>query len=385
MTNDELLSKTISYLRFPLTVGVVFIHFNLAKNGFSMHGVKYGLNNPEWYYYIINFFSEVLPRIGVPLFFLISGFLFFYRKEFNWPIYRNKLRTRATTLILPFFLWNIIAILIKVSHKLPFLSSIFPNVYKTSIVITPERIFNTFFANFTNEGIFVTPTIEDAMTEVSKNPFPIDVPMWYVRDLMIMVILAPIIYWLIKKCEKWFIILLGIVWYFIKPMLFPDGGYPVLFFTSAFFFSCGAYFSINRKNFVNIMRKAKCFPLLYLLLAVVDTFTKKEGYNIYIHEAGILVGVVSAVIVTSYLIEKGRVKVNMTLANCSFFVFSLHTLIMSDIGKVLFTVFHLPDNIYSMLFMYFVVPTITIILCVLIYIFLKRFMPTTCNVLTGGR
>ena len=85
------------------------------------------------------------------------------------------------------------------------------------------------------------------------------------------------------------------------------------------------------------------------------------------------------------LIEQGKVKVNMTLANCSFFVFALHTLIMSDIGKVLFTVFHLPDNTYSMLFMYFVVPTITTLLCVTIYIFLKRFLPDVRKILTGGR
>lgn len=385
MTKDELLSKTISYLRFPLTVGVVFIHFNIAKNGFSMHGVKYGLNNPDWYFFIINFFSEVLPRIGVPLFFLISGFLFFYRKEYNGTIYRQKLRTRATTLILPFFLWNIIAILIKASHKLPFLSSIFPNAYKTNIVITPERLFNTFFSDFKNEGIFVSSVVEETMTEVSKNPFPIDVPMWYVRDLIIMVMIAPVIYLIIKKSGILFITILGMIWYFIQPILLPDGGYPVLFFTAAFFFSYGAYFSINRISFVDYMRKFKYAPLLYLLLAVIDTLTKKTDYNIYIHEAGIFIGVISAVIVTSYLIERGRVQVNMTLANCSFFVFALHTLIMSDIGKVLFTVFHLPDNTCSMLFLYFVVPSITIILCVLVYIFLKKYLKNVCNLLTGGR
>lgn len=383
MTNDELLSKTISYLRFPLTVGVVYIHFNLAKNGFTLHGVKYGLDNPEWYCYIINFFSDVLPRIGVPLFFFISGFLFFYRKDFNGTIYRQKLHTRAKTLLLPFFLWNIIAILIKASHKLPFLSSIFPNA--PGIVITPERIFNTFFANFKNEGIFVTPIVEDAMTEINKSPIPIDVPMWYVRDLIIMVILAPVIYWLIKNGGKWFVICLGLIWYFIKPILFPDGDYPTLFITAAFFFSAGAYFSINKKNFVDTMRRANYFPLLYLLLATIDTFTKMNDYNIYIHEAGIIVGIISAVIVTSYLIERGKVKVNMTLANCSFFVFALHILIMDDIGKVVFTVFHLPDNTYSMLFMYFTVPTITILLCIFIYISLKRFLPNICNLLTGGR
>ena len=57
MTNDELLSKTISYLRFPLTVGVAFIHFNIVNDGFTINGIKCGLNNPDWYYYIINFFS----------------------------------------------------------------------------------------------------------------------------------------------------------------------------------------------------------------------------------------------------------------------------------------------------------------------------------------
>lgn len=385
MTNDELLSKTISYLRFPLTVGVVFAHYNLAKNGFLLHGVKYGLNNPDWYYYIISFFCEVLPRFTVPLFFLISGFLFFYRKDFNNMVYKQKLHTRAVTLLLPFFLWNIIAILIKVSYKLPFLSSVFPNAYKTDILLTPERLFNTFFANFENEGIFVSPVVKEATTGISNNPFPIDVPMWYVRELIVMVILAPILYWLIKRIGIWFITILGIIWYFIMPMLLPDGGYPVLFFTAAFFFSCGAYFSINRMSFVDYMRKAQYIPLLYILLAIVDTFTKKTDYNIFIHEAGILAGVVSAVIITSYLIEKGIVKVNSTLANGSFFVFALHTLIINDIGKVVFSVFHLGDNTCSMLFLYFVVPTITTIICVMIYMFLRKYLHNVCNLLTGGR
>jgi hypothetical protein len=126
-------------------------------------------------------------------------------------------------------------------------------------------------------------------------------------------------------------------------------------------------------------------PVLYLLLAIVDTLTKNTGYNTYIHNAGILAGIISTVTIASYLIEKGRVKVNMTLANCSFFIFALHTLIIKIIGKVLFIALHLPDNTYSMLFLYFVVPTTTIILCLLIYIFLHRYLTNVCNLLTGGR
>ena len=250
------------------------------------------------------------------------------------------------------------------------------------ILITPERLINTFFDNCNNKGIFV---VEDLMTEVNKNPFPIDIPMWYVRDLVVMVILAPVIYWSIKKYGIWFISLLGIIWYFIVPILLPDGGYPHCFFTAALFFSYGAYFSINKVNFVDYLRKFKYAPLLYIILAIIDSFTKETYYNTFFHKAGVFIGVISAVIVTSYLIEKGRVHVNMTLANCSFFVFALHTLIMSDIGKAFLVVFQLPDNTGSMLFFYFITPIITIVLCFLVYIVLKKYFPNICNLLTGGR
>lgn len=58
MTKEELLSKTITYLRFPLTVGVVFIHFNIA-DGFNISGIEYGMNNPKSYYYLVTFLSDV--------------------------------------------------------------------------------------------------------------------------------------------------------------------------------------------------------------------------------------------------------------------------------------------------------------------------------------
>ena len=384
MTNDELLSKTISYLRFPLTVGVVFIHFNLAKNGFSMHGIKYGLDNPDWYDHFIKFFSDVLPRIGVPLFFLISGFLFFYRKDFDGNVYKQKLRSRAKTLLVPFVLWNIIAILIKASHSLPFLASIFPNANKTEFIFTPIRLFNTFFANFKNEGIFVTP-ITDELEEISQFPYPVDGPLWYVRELMVMILLSPIIFWLIRRMGKWFVIVLGVVYFFYQALFMPDGGWSVLLSRAAFFFTWGAYYSINKLNFVEIMRRYSFMPLVYVPIAIVDTLTKGAVYNIYIHEAGILVGIVSAVVIASYLLASGKSKVNETLANGSFFVFALHILIMNDIGKVIFSVLHLPDNTYSMLALYIIVPTITIIICLTLYVILKRYVPVVCNLLTGGR
>ena len=139
------------------------------------------------------------------------------------------------------------------------------------------------------------------MTLVSNSPFPIDISLWYVRDLIVMVILAPLIFVFIKKLGGYYIFLLGVIWFFIKPVLFPSGGYAIHFFTASFFFSSGAYFSINRINFVDWMRKFKYFPFLYILLAIIDALSYKSFYNHFVHEIGILVGVISVVIISLFL------------------------------------------------------------------------------------
>lgn len=380
MTSDALLSKTISYLRFPLTVGVVFIHFNLVEHPVSLHGVQYGLNQPAWLVFIVNFFSEVLPQVGVPLFFVISGFLFFYRAPFDWNAYHQKLRKRLKTLLVPFILWNVIAVLIQTMYQIPFL---FPNATTVEMRFSFMRLFHTFFANFANAGIFVSP--DYAMMEGGGSPYPINLPMWYVRDLMVMVLMAPVVYWLVRRVGAWFIIGLGMVYYLYQPLLMPNGSWGVLLSQAAFFFSWGAYYSINKVSFVDRFSQYRYAPLFYLPIALADAWTKQAPYNLFIHEAGVLVGVVAAVVVVAHLLEKEQIKVYPTLANCSFFVYALHVLIINDLSRILLSLLHLPDTTWAMLVLYILVPIVTTLLCVLLYVLLKRYVPALCNLLTGGR
>lgn len=382
MANDKLLSQTISYLRFPLTVGVVFIHFNLVKDGLPVHGITYGIDHPNWYFYLMEFFSNVLPRIAVPLFFFISGFLFFYNTEFSKEAYKRKLCTRARTLLVPYLLWNAITLLMKSARVFPFISSLAAPAKSTEFHFSLLRLFNTFFNSDKYNGILVTP-VEDAMAEIGNNSYPIDGPMWYVRDLMVMIVLAPFIYWAIRKMGKWFVVAVGITKYCIIPIILPHGGYPTQFITAMFFVSWGAYFSISRQNFVEIMRKLKYAPLVYLPIAIIDMLTKRTDYNFYFHNLGILLGLVSAIIIASYLVE-GK-KVNMMLANASFFIYAFHRVILRPIGKMLVMAFHLPDSTSAMLVLYVVTPIITTILCLITYKLLKKYIPSVCNLLTGGR
>ncbi len=375
----SLSSETISVLRFPLTVGIVFYHYNLAKSGLIVDGVTYGLSHPDWYDCVIRFFSEAALDVGMPLFFFFSGFLFFYRKTFTKELYIHQLRTRAKSLLIPFFLWNLIAILLPL-----FLSSLSSSANKLEIHVSLERLFHTFFANFQNEGILVSP-VNSHSSEVSRNPYPIDVPLWYVRDLMVMALFSPVIFLLIRKFRICFPVTLGLIWYFYIPLLAPNGGWSTQLMIAAFFFSWGAYYSINKFCFVERFRKHWYVLFFYIPIAIADTLSNTMDYHLFIHDLTILIGLISFVVVASYLFEIGWGKVPDTFVNSCFFVYALHTLIIYHIGRVAFRLLQLSDTPSAMLFLYIMTPILTTVICVAIYMLFKRYAPSLCNMLSGWR
>ena len=91
--NDSLLSKTISFLRFPLIVGVVFIHSNILV--VNAQGTVMRFDKWPFVAFVMNLFSSVFADVCVPLFFFISGFLFFYYSDFSKEIYRSKEKKRV--------------------------------------------------------------------------------------------------------------------------------------------------------------------------------------------------------------------------------------------------------------------------------------------------
>ncbi|MBO7145188.1 MAG: acyltransferase family protein [Salinivirgaceae bacterium] len=375
--DDELQSKTISFLRFPLIVGVVFIHFNLVKMGLSAHGVNYCVSYPDWFYLLIRFFSEVLPSMAVPMFFLFSGYLFFYRTDFDGSIYKAKLRKRVNTLLIPFILWNVIGTLMIAMYKIPFLQAVLPGAANADIELSPMRILNIFYNK--DNSILV-----QAAPPTRNTPYPIDAPLWFVREVMAAVILTPVIFQLIKKMGGWFVVLVGILWAVVVPIVLP-GGYFSLLSRALFFFSWGAYYGINKLNFVAELRKWKFAPFAYLPFLIADTLTKGLAINPYLRDVVILLGIITVVIVAVRLLESGKARVNPLFVKPVFFIFALHGLIMQNIGKMMVSVLHLPDNALVMTAFYFAVPIVTIAACMGIYMLINKYLPTICRLLTGNR
>ena len=78
MTNQELQSRAIDVMRFPLAVMVVAIHTYFCEALKAPGNVDVPFSG-EWAHELITFFSIVLTDAAVPTFFVMSGFLCFYK------------------------------------------------------------------------------------------------------------------------------------------------------------------------------------------------------------------------------------------------------------------------------------------------------------------
>ena len=101
MNNNFLI--VIKSIRFPLIIGVILIHSVIIKSdeainmGYSILG------------YSTKLMCEILPQFCVPMFFAISGYLFFYNLDkFSTRQYLNKIKRRFHTLFIPYLFWNLV-------------------------------------------------------------------------------------------------------------------------------------------------------------------------------------------------------------------------------------------------------------------------------------
>ena len=103
--NDSL---RLQLLRFPLIVGVVFIHaYTLPTDPPTAIASGFHINE-----FIQTLISQELARCAVPLFFLMSGYLFFSGAAWSTEKYKTKIRSRISTLLIPFLFWNILVLML---------------------------------------------------------------------------------------------------------------------------------------------------------------------------------------------------------------------------------------------------------------------------------
>ena len=158
-------SHRLNVIKPFLLLGVVSIHSNVLTPG-EVYLSSFGRD-------VELLLSSTLTRICVPAFFIISGYLFFLNlNNFNLRTYNRKLYRRFYSLVIPYILWNLISLFIQII-KIKYLG--FPN-----------------HGLFENGSIQWTKVFEGFYNYVDGYPFAF--AFWFIRNLMIFVLLSPLAY-----------------------------------------------------------------------------------------------------------------------------------------------------------------------------------------------
>lgn len=365
--NNKIQLDIITSIRFPLMVGIILIHSTLSDVVIAGNLIE--VDSYKVYSVISSIFSRIYCRPCVPLFFFISGFLFFYKVEdFSKAIYRDKLIKRVRTILVPYILWNLITLLIYFVAE-----SIVPELFSGRNKLIADYSLMDFISCFWDMTL-VNPFTSDS--------FPLYSPFWFIRDLLVVFLFTPLIYLLLKsKIRYLYIALIMIVFVFdLWPNTIAGLG-----ISSFCFFSIGAFFSINRKSFVDFAHKSVWILFaIYVVTLSLELLLKSEDIIIYCKNINKFTGIGLMINVFAFLLSKNVVKPNKFISNSCFFLYAYHMIPLNLIKKV-FLLFIPELSNFTLVSIYLISPLLIILIGLLLYYCLNRFLPTITNVLTGYR
>lgn len=342
-------------MRFPLIVMVVMLHTFIIDEVMLGH-VFVPQGKYPFFDTTVYAMKACFGEVAIPLFFLISGYLFFVNVDKLFiRTYKNKLKTRIKSLLVPYLCWNTLFIIFVL-----LLQQINPGW-------TSEKKMVMEFGS----GGWV-----DAFWTLDNGL----IPLWYVRDLMIISLLTPVIYVAIKKAGIILPLVLGAMYLLNEFKYVPGIGT-----RCSFLFVLGAYFGIRKLNFFVLAHKYFwMLATLYAVLTFADTYSWHLGMHFgWLNQCTLLVGVFTLSAFFYRLTERHRLRIPDILVESSFFIFVFHMFIIYIPGRFWPAIF--PVNLFTVFGMQIFIPIIVSFACVCIYWMLRRLMPTFISVIVGSR
>lgn len=349
-SKDVLLSHTINNIRIPLMLCVVLSHCMLANA------------QDDLFSYLQILSSQVLLEPCVPLFFTMSAFLFFWRIEkFDFRLFKSKLVSRVHSLLVPYLLWNMLVIVFfAFMHK--FLSG----------YINPE-----------NQNV-LDYSIKDFLMAFwnGSGGFPINYPLWFLRNLIVMTACTPLFYIIAYKTG----------WYRYAIM----AGLAIAFFTissnwifTLFFYYVGVLIAKDRVfiyAFLDRIEGAKWINAIFLIIysIVAFLFVKNKGENVFVVERILkLSGIYTYMLICIYWTKFG-LRIKKEYGAYSFFIYLYHALPLIIIHKVMEMILP-PISFINCIMVYLFTFVIIILSGILFYNIMSKFLPKTLSLLVGKR
>ena len=277
--------------------------------------------------------------------------------------------------MLPYLLWNLIAIGIVLARKVgAFLVKGKP-LNSICTYFEEQGWIDLFWS--CNEWVGRTNWLGDTIT----NSGPALIPMWYLRDLMVFFILTPLIYWLVKKMKIAFLMILF--------FCYVSDIWPQIYGLSSnmFFFVLGAYWAINSNSIITELHKTRkwWYTLTFIMLPLMIFYDGRYTYIGNLIYPFFVFSLVPCYINTvSLFMSKGLIKPMPQLSKASFFIFAFHIMILGYCASLM--KFIIPTDFWLLASIrYMVTPVVCVMICYICYILMNKFTPRILSILVGGR
>jgi len=351
--NEE--SQRITVIRAIALIMVVYLHQYVGEIAFADQTVS--IARPfalESLQYVI---SRIITYVAVPVFYLNSSVLL-YSKEFTW---KENMRKKCKTLILPYILWITVYILIyyigqHISFTMHFFANTGRDVAKFDLIDYIGA-----YCGFVGNGLFVNA-------------------LWFMRDLILLNIMAPTIKKAIDRYPTLIFLITLTYWIINKTIFFNN--------ESICFFVWGYYVVKAGKH----MHDVDKLPIgqvgvSYAIMTILQyyfhmTDNKMESV---LESLSVIVGIILLILLSKYLvINSNRIKsVLKVVASYSFFIYVSHDMVQIVYKKLFAHFFN--QSVIIQLMEYIIIPILTITTCIVFALLLKKLLPKLFVVLSGGR
>lgn len=337
---DKHLSEAFNLLRFPLAVFVVYLHIDTVTDAAIVQSIDWeAVSGWDLLYYRITYAICILARCAVPCFFLISGYLVIINVSSpTWSAYINKLAKRFKTLLVPYVLWNVLAA-----------------VYIHFSVGMCWRFYDIFIA-------------------------PANFPLWFLRNLIILNIILPVIF-LYCKCLKESGLVFLLLFFLFQSLFSVSDEFTV---QSLFFFYLGFYLGLKKMS-INSVPKwflSFNFSLFCVLFAVLQFYWRHD--LIVVRQLFLLTGVIVMIHVAYRVSQYRGCRWLMLLSSSSFFIYAAHKLGPTYISKTVLR-YCLPGFEATNLIVFILAPLLTVLICAVIYFLVRGICPKILYLFTGGK
>lgn len=357
-------SMVIRLLRFPMALFIVLFHFVpkiTPPNEFVIYRFLFDI---EWF-----IFSGY---VIVPLFYIFSGYLFFREGIFNKRIYLQKVRKRFHSLLIPYVFWNFVLIIL---HLI--LQTIAPQLCKGDGGWIKNYSLLNWIACFWRMD-YINPSL---------SPEPYDNPLWFIRELMVVVVLSPLVYIGIKKLKYVFPIMLCIG--YIYMLIASNMSLYIVRFSAITFFSTGAWLAqvkeqipvekVNRYSFFYCVLYVMFIALLFILID--RSFIKSSLFR----SLNIIPAIMFIIGTTFLFVKRFRnFSFSSFLTQSVFVIYAGHAFFLSTYTKILGSL-GLFNSDLSVSFIYLITPVLFAVIWAAFTVVVKTYVPFLHPIITGGR